>query len=228
MTKDYLSVVYSDARAPQTNYPLALAEYLTKRFDFRRGECLLEIGCGRGDFLKAFQKAGLKCWGVDAGKKSAELLPDFDIRQCDISKEPLPFEDSAFDIVYHKSLIEHLHDPAHLMDETSRILKDGGKLIILTPDWVSQMKNFYEDFTHCRPYTETGIRDVLNIWDFKDITVEKFYQLPALWQWPFLKSLSKMLSIFLSVNSARRLTEKTGCKFFRFSVELMILGYARK
>lgn len=228
MKKDYLSVVYDENRTPKTGYPLKLVEYLVRKFDLKNGERLLEIGCGRGDFLNAFRKVGLNSFGVDAEKKTQELLPDFDIRQCDISKDRLPFEDNTFDVVYHKSLIEHLYDPVHLMDETRRVLKEGAKLIIFTPDWQSQMENFYEDFTHRRPYTIQTIKDLLDAWGFKDITSEKFYQLPSVWRYPSLSIFSKVLSKFLSVDSARWVTEKTGSKFFRFSVELMILGSGKK
>lgn len=227
MKKDYTSVVYGEERAPVTEYPSKLVAYLRDRFDLKTGNHLLEIGCGRGDFLSAFHRTGLKCSGIDIQKSSVELLPNLNIKQCDVCKEPLPFDKETFDIVYHKSLIEHLYDPSHLMNETCRVLKKGGKLIILTPDWQSQMKNFYEDFTHCRPYTTLAMKDLLNMWGFKNVVSEKFYQLPFLWEYPFLSILSKILGVFLSVNSARWLTQKTGIKHFRWSVELMILGYGK-
>lgn len=162
---------------------------MINRFGLKTGDRFLEIGCGRGDFLSAFHNAGLKCSGVDVEKHSAELLPDFNIRQCDVAKQALPFDDDIFDIVYHKSLIEHLYDPNLLMDETYRVLKPRGTVIILTPDWASQMKVFYEDFTHCRPYDTTALRDLLKIKGFSYVNAELFYQLPVVWRFPFTKVL---------------------------------------
>lgn len=205
-----------------------MTAYLIDRFGLKAGDRLLEIGCGRGDFLFGFHKAGLNCSGVDREKSSVELLSDLDVRQCDISEQALPFDDDTFDVIYHKSLIEHLYDPLYLMDETYRVLKKGGKLIILTPDWKSQMENFYEDFTHCRPYTTTAIKDLLSIQGFKNVIAERFYQLPLLWKCPYLSIFSKILGVFLSVNFARWLTDKLKIKYFRWSVELMILGYGEK
>jgi SAM-dependent methyltransferase len=228
MKKDYLSVVYDEKRTPKTDYPARLVDYLIKRFDLKPGQKLLEIGCGRGDFLNSFHRAGLECYGVDQEKMALSLSPDLDVRQCDISKERLPFGDDTFDIIYHKSLIEHLDNPANLMLQTHRVLKDKGKVIILTPDWASQRRNFYEDITHKRPYTALAIKDLLEMWGFINIAAQKFYQLPILWEFPFLKVFSRMLGIVLSVDCARYLTEKTGLKYFRFSVELMILGYGEK
>ena len=221
---DYVSVVYDEKRTPKTDYPLKLASHLFTRFDMRKGAKLLEIGCGRGDFLEAFQELGADCYGLDQAESAVKKLRHLQVKKADVSKEPFPFEDNAFDIVYHKSLIEHLYSPEHLMRETYRVLKPGGRVIILTPDWVSQMKVFYEDFTHCRPYDVNSLRDVLQIYGFSEIETELFYQLPALWRYLGLKIFSKLLQIILSTPNARKLTKTSGIKFFRWSVELMVLG----
>jgi len=228
MNRDYLSVVYDERRTPKTGYPDELAAYLVRRFGLRRGDAFLEIGCGRGDFLKAFARIGLQCSGVDVEERSADLLPGFDIRQCDLSKQRLPFEDESFDVVYHKSLIEHLCDPTNLMEETSRVLKIGGRLILLTPDWVSQMRNFYEDITHRRPYDVTAVYDTLSMFGFNEIVAERFAQLPALWKVKPLVLPARILRVLLNVHTARNLTKWTNMKFFRWSVELMVLGYGVK
>lgn len=228
MKKDYLSVVYDEKRTPRTTYPNELAKYLVRRFDLRPSSRFLEIGCGRGDFLRAFHENGLECSGVDFEAKSVELSREFDVRQCNVSNEALPFSDESIDIVYHKSLIEHMYDPDNLMNETYRVLKKGGKVIILTPDWVSQMRSFYEDITHRRPYDVTALRDTLMIFGFTEIVVETFNQLPVLWKIRPLKLLAEFLRLFLNVHAARYLTSKTNIKFFRWSVELMVLGFGVK
>jgi len=225
---DYTSVVYGEQRTPRTDYPHQLVSYLMDRFSIRPGDCLLEIGCGRGDFLLSFHKLGLKCAGVDIERRSIELLPGLDVRHCDISEQSLPFDDNTFDVVYHKSLIEHLHSPLNLIEETYRVLKSGGITIILTPDWVSQMKVFYEDFTHCRPYDVTALKDLLRIKGFSEVHTELFYQLPIVWRSPLVRILCKLLQLFISVPIARRLTKLTRVKFFRWSVELMVLGMGYK
>lgn len=226
--KNYISEVYDTERTPKTDYPNQLARYLIKRFEIEEELHLLEIGCGRGDFLTAFQSANFKCVGIDREQSSIDLSPHLDIYLCDISKDRFPFDDQSIDIVYHKSVIEHVYNPIHLMQETFRILKHAGKLIILTPDWHSQMKNFYEDFTHSRPYDEIAMLDLLSVFGFENRIVEKFYQLPIVWKYPSIKLLSKFLQLFTNVYGGRWLTEKTGIKFFRWSVELMILGYGEK
>jgi len=226
--KDYLSVVYDEKRIPKTDYSFKLASYLFYRFNFKRGQRLLEIGCGRGEVLGSFQRLGLDCSGIDISKSSGKNLGNIDIKKIDVSNDKLPYKENTFDIIYHKSLIEHLYSPMNLMDETYRVLKPGSIVIILTPDWASQMMVFYEDFTHCRPYNIDSLRDLLEVKGFTNVHTELFYQLPIIWKHPFIKYFSTLLRCFISTPIARKLTRLTNIKFFRWSVELMVLGFGYK
>ncbi|MFA6078152.1 MAG: class I SAM-dependent methyltransferase [Candidatus Omnitrophota bacterium] len=224
MKKDYISVVYDQKRTPVTGYPVQLASYLVNRFGINKNAKLLEIGCGRGDFLGAFCGLGLECYGVDISDHCSKSNPALKVACLDVSKDDLPYADNTFDVVYHKSVLEHINNPDHLMKETSRVLKRGGRIIILTPDWVSQMKVFYEDFTHSRPYDRTSLQDLLKIYGFLEARTELFCQLPVLWKYPALNIFGKTLRLILDTPRARALTKLTGIKFFRWSVELMVLG----
>jgi ubiquinone/menaquinone biosynthesis C-methylase UbiE len=225
---DYISVIYDETRTPRTEYPFQMASYLFTRFHLQKGQKLLEIGCGRGEFLNAFQQLGMNCYGVDLSEHGFYQLSDIKVAKVDISRDVLPFDNNSFDIVYHKSLIEHLCSPDHLMIETCRVLKPGGRVIILTPDWTSQMKVFYEDYTHSRPYTVTALSDLLTVYGFRNVESELFYQLPIYWRYPQLRIIAFLLHMFLSTPAARYLTKVTGLKIFRWSVELMVLASSTK
>jgi hypothetical protein len=101
-------------------------------------------------------------------------------------------------------------------------------LIILTPDWITQMKVFYEDITHCRPYDTTALADAYTLHGFTGVQTEVFYQLPILWKFPLLKMFAWPFRFFIPVRFARALTKLTGIKFFRWSSELMVLGSGKK
>lgn len=228
MKEDYVSIIYDKERIPETGYPFRLAVYLFNRFKMREGQKLLEIGCGRGEFLKGFQGLGLDCDGVDKSDYCLKEKVSLRVKCLDISCDRLPFADNSFDIVYHKSVLEHFYNPENLMNETYRILKPGGRVIILTPDWVSQVRVFYEDFTHCRPYDIMSLSDLLKAYGFSEVSTELFYQLPILWKYQFLKAVGRFFRVFLSVPNARKITQMTRVNFFRWSTELMILGTATK
>ncbi len=225
---DYVSIIYDEKRTPKTDYPKQLISYLSKRFNLENNIEILELGCGRCDILFEFQNAGFGCKGLDREISSVQNEYGLEVKHCDIANDVFPYDDESFDVVYHKSVLEHIYDPENLMGETIRILKPGGKLIILTPDWHTQWKNFFEDFTHSRPYDVMSLSDLLRVYGLNNLTIERFYQLPILWKFPIMKFLSKILQLVTNVYGGRWLTEKTGINFFRWSVELMILGYGEK
>lgn len=212
----YIDTVYDRRIRPQTSYPFQLADYLFHRFGMKRGDRLLDIGCGAGDMVRAFGSLGLWASGLD--REKSKMHSDIPVKYADIENEPFPFGDKVFDVVFSKSLIEHLFDPANFMKECFRILKPGGRIILMTPDWNSQAKIFFDDYTHRQPYTVTAIGDILKIFGFQRVSSEVFYQLPILWRHPALKVVSQILRLCMPV------TMKAQIKFVRWSVELMILG----
>ncbi len=141
-----------------------------------------------------------------------------EIEILDIEREPLPYGDSSFDVVFNKSLIEHLNNPENFMREAYRILKPEGRLITMTPDWESVYKIFYEDYTHRTPFTKESLYDIHRIFGFKKVEVKKFRQLPILWKYPWLNIFSKILSYL----------PKSEIKFIKFSKEIMLLSWAEK
>ena len=191
MTNNYLDVVYNRDDKPYTEYPKKLVKYLTQRYQMKPGEKFLELGCGRGDFLNEFTEFGLETYAVDNNDYFKKNLKTTNFFTLDITKSKLPFEDNSFDVVYSKSFIEHFYFPENIFKEVLRILKPDGKFVNLTPDWEIIYKTFYEDYTHRTPFTMTSLKDIYLINGFKNVSVEKFKQLPCLWSNNFfLKILS--------------------------------------
>jgi len=220
MNTGYLSVVYDEGSHPYTEYPKKLCHYLYQSFELLPGMKMLEPGCGRGEFLRNFQELGLDVHGVDISTEVKGFAKTFPVDICDVENEALPFEDSSFDVIYSKSFIEHLHYPERYLREAYRILKPGGKLITLVPDWESNYKTYFDDFTHRTPFTKVSLSDAYKIYGFKDVNVYKFRQLPLLWKYPLLNNLSAIISPFVPVRATT--------KFLRWSRELMLVGYGIK
>jgi SAM-dependent methyltransferase len=62
-----------------------------------------------------------------------EFVCEIDHFDCD--RDPFPYPDEHFDLVIAGEIIEHLAlDPMHMMLEARRVLRDGGHLIITTPN----------------------------------------------------------------------------------------------
>ena len=218
---NYLSVVYNEGSCPFTEYPDKLANYLISRYSIKPNHKLLEVGCGRGDFLRGFIRSGIDCHGVDQSDTAKKICPEADIRLADL-EEKIPYEDNFFDVIYSKSVIEHFYYPDHLFTEIHRVLKPGGLVISLTPDWEYNYKSFYDDYTHRVPFTVTSLRDIMLITSFENIEVERFRQLPFLWKMPWLNLLS-VLTAWITPSCLKK-----NSKFIRFSQEVMLLSSGTK
>jgi len=189
---------------------------LFQSFELKEGMKMLEPGCGRGEFLKNFKELGLDVHGVDISTEAQEYAENFPVEVCDIESEKLPFEDDTFDVIYSKSFIEHLYYPERYLEEAFRVLKPGGILITLVPDWESNYKIYFDDFTHRTPFTNIALEDAYKMSGFSEVDVFKFRQLPVVWKYPKLNYFCAAISPFIPV--------RTKNKFFRWSRELMLVG----
>lgn len=220
MAQNYLSVVYDEKSHPYTEYPQKLCAFLFQSFEFKKGMKMLEPGCGRGEFLNHFKELGLDVVGVDISPEAVEFENDLDVKLCDVESEKLPFNDDSFDVIYSKSFIEHLYYPEKFLEEAYRVLKPGGILLTLAPDWESNYKIYFDDFTHRTPFTKISLIDAYKMYGFKDVEVFKFRQLPVVWKFPILNYFCALISPFIPV--------RTSNKFLRWSRELMLIGVGKK
>tara|TARA_R110002110_G_scaffold111258_2_gene277082 strand:+ start:2746 stop:3456 length:711 start_codon:yes stop_codon:yes gene_type:complete len=212
-----------------SDYPNRLGRYLTKRFLAPRRPNLeiLDIGCGDGEFLNVFSDLGYKPIGVDISPVESHHR----VHKVDLEKESLPFKDDTINFVFSKSVIEHMNNPLNLMNEAHRVLKPGGKAVIMTPSWEHNYWGpFYIDHTHITPFTRYSLEEALKISGFEDIRVEYFYQLPFVWRTPLLKIIPKIISMLpIPFRPFRRSWLPNGInKFIRFSNEVMLVAYVRK
>jgi len=227
MKKNYIDVVYNETDKPFTSYPAKLSKYLSKKYNIEKKHSLLELGCGRGEFLKGFNDIGIECYGIDVSDNAKKICHSAKILTADLVNEKLPFQDNFFDFVYSKSFIEHFRDPEKIFEESYRVLKPGGKLITLTPDWEIIYKIFYEDYTHYSPFTINSLKNIHIMNGFKKVKVQRFRQLPILWKnnggsRSYLIPLAEVTRIILPSFF------KNLSKWVKFSKEIMLLSSAEK
>ena len=217
---DYLKIVYGENNKPYTEYPSKLAKYLFDTFNMQKNMSMLEIGCGRCEMLQNFKTLGLQVKGTDLSPEAPNFCKDIDIKVSNIEEEPLPYQDNSFDIIYSKSVLEHLYYPEKYIKEAYRVLKPGGIILTLVPDWEANYKTYFDDYTHRTPFTKISLHDILKIHNFQDVHVYKFRQLPLLWKYPILNYFSAMIAPFVPV--------RTNIKFLKWSKAIMLLSIATK
>ena len=102
-----------------------------------RGLRVLEIGCGLGTDGAQFAKAGAYYAGVDLTEAAIELARkrfelsglEGEFRVADAEK--LDFTDESFDLVYSHGVLHHTPDTARAVQEIHRVLKPGGRAIVM-------------------------------------------------------------------------------------------------
>jgi len=222
VTKDYISVQYDEKLRPITTYPEKLAKRLCELHEIPPNAKLLEVGAGRPDVLKGYKRLGVDVFGCDISDASRAACKDEGIpfKLVDFVKNPLPYRENSFDVVYSKSVIEHMPKALEFVLECRRVLKPGGLFLALTPDWNANFKTFFDDFTHVRPMTRRSMKLILGVADFVEIESYRFRQLPITWNNPTLNALCASIAPFVPANTRK--------PFFRWSRELMLVGLGRK
>lgn len=99
------------------------------------GGRLLEIGCACGFLLVAARERGFAAQGVEmSGWASAHARDAYglDVKTGRLETANLPA--ASFDAVVMADVIEHLTDPRRTLQAIDRVLRPGGRLLLLTPD----------------------------------------------------------------------------------------------
>lgn len=70
--------------------------------------------------------------------------------------------DARLDVVFASNLFEHLtrEDLATTLREVRRVLRAGGKLIALQPNFRLCYKTYFDDYTHLQIFTDRSLADV--------------------------------------------------------------------
>lgn len=228
---DYLKLTYDTARLPKTAYPRRLAAHLAHRHFGGRPGRLLDVGCGRGDFLTAFQDAGFSVAGVDISPAAPELAPGHEVRVADLERDALPFPEGSFDYAFSKSVLEHTRQPVRVLRAALEGLRPGGLAIVMVPAWETGYRgSFYIDHTHITPFTLPSMEDAMTLAGFEVVHGELFYQLPMLWGRPWLKPLTWLIAALpLPYRPMHKARWPDGVnKLIWFSKEAMVLVVGRK
>ncbi len=113
--------------------------------DVHEGDLILDVACGTGDLTQAFARSpAAHVTGLDftramldhAQRKRAGLAPEMagKIDYIEGDAMALPFADASFDVVSIAFGIRNVADPAIAVGEFARVLRPGGRLVILEFD----------------------------------------------------------------------------------------------
>ena len=153
------------------------ARYIA-RFQGTQGE-ILDLGCGRGEFLEAAREAGLHARGIDLSQESIALCRSkgLDAEVADIFEYLAAAPDRSFGGLYCSQVVEHL-SPSRLpvlIQLLGRKLRPGALAAFETPNpecLAIFATHFYIDPTHTRPVPAVLLRFYLEEAGFGNVEME--------------------------------------------------------
>lgn len=115
---------------------------ILSRFVSLRGALVLDLGCGVGEYVRAFQREGARAVGLDieprrlaeARRRLAAGAGGAPAALVAAAGERLPLRDGCLDAAVLNEVIEHVADDAATLREVRRVLKPGGRCVIFAPN----------------------------------------------------------------------------------------------
>jgi O-antigen chain-terminating methyltransferase len=155
---------------------------------------VLDIGCGRGEFLEMMREMGVPARGIDLGDESVALCrhKGLDAEKADLFEYLDALPEASLDGIFCSQVVEHIAPdrlPAMIRLAASR-LRRGGVIAIETPNpecLAIFATHFYLDPTHQRPVPHQLLAFYLEEFGMGNIDVRRLS--PAVETMPSLRSL---------------------------------------
>ena len=125
--------------------------------DFRDAAPVLDIGCGRGEFLTLLREAGVEARGIDVDAEMVTHCREegLEVEQADARAHLASLEDGSLGGIFCAHVLEHFSPPAlfSLLELAVAKLRPGGVFATETPNPLSlvALANFTADLSHDRP-----------------------------------------------------------------------------
>lgn len=124
---------------------------------------VLDLGAGYCDFINNIKAA--ERHALDIFSKLDEFAGDGVNAHKGNCTDLSIFNDGTLDVIFASNLFEHLTHEELLktIDEIRRVLRKGGRLILLQPNFKYCYRTYFDDYTHLQIFTHNGMYDLLEM-----------------------------------------------------------------
>lgn len=143
---------------------------------------ILDIGCGRGEWLELLHDSGLIGRGIDINRVFIDMCRSrgLEVIEGDAIESLREMPDGSVGAITAMHVVEHLpfETAIALLDEARRVLRPGGLIILETPNPENLSVGhhwFYMDPTHRNPLPPESLRWIVEARGFDDVRIERLF-----------------------------------------------------
>lgn len=151
---------------------------------FEGASDVLDVGCGRGEFLALLRGAGVTARGVDTNADAVERCREqgLEAARSDALAYLRPLADESLGGLFSAQVVEHLEADylMQVLGEANRVLRPGARIVLETinpASWTAFFSAFVRDVTHRHPLHPDTLSYLLRAGGFVDVTID--YRAPV-------------------------------------------------
>ena len=144
---------------------------------------ILDVGCGRGEWLELLKESGYSAKGIDLNRIMIQQCKDLglDVVETEVIEYLRSQKANTFGVITGFHIIEHLplKTLIALFDESMRVLRPGGMIIFETPNpenLIVGACNFYSDPSHRRPLPPDTIKFIVEHRGFISVEILRLHK----------------------------------------------------
>ena len=145
---------------------------------FQGASDVLDVGCGRGEFLELLRTGGIDARGIDANTEMVERCRErgLDVTRADALAHIAALPGESLGGLFAAQVVEHLEADylLQLLASLQRALRPGARIVLETINpacWSAFFGSYLRDITHRRPLHPDTLSYLLRAHGFVDVEV---------------------------------------------------------
>lgn len=146
--------------------------------DFRGAQDVLDVGCGRGEFLDLLRDAGVRARGLDVNHEMVEMCKSrgLDAIEADALGHLGSLPDGSLGGLFSAQVVEHLtaNYLMRLLETAYHKLRPGSRIVLETINpscWIAFFESYVRDPTHVHPVHPETLKYLLQASGFHQVEI---------------------------------------------------------